>query len=78
MLDTLAAVGPERVLLTAGQPAIMRELEAAVPGVPLGLSSVQCAAVLKGSFWGGVPAGNVVGRAVFIIYPFTPRWGPAE
>jgi signal peptidase I len=29
-------------------------------------------------YWGPVPAQNVVGRAVFIIYPFTVRWGPAH
>ncbi|HTB62077.1 MAG TPA: signal peptidase I [Opitutales bacterium] len=29
-------------------------------------------------YWGPVPAENVVGRAVFIIYPFTSRWGPAH
>jgi signal peptidase I len=29
-------------------------------------------------YWGPVPAQNVVGRAVFIIYPFTFRWGPSH
>ncbi|HVU39022.1 MAG TPA: signal peptidase I [Opitutales bacterium] len=29
-------------------------------------------------YWGPVPAQNLVGRAVFIIYPFTSRWGPAH
>ena len=29
-------------------------------------------------FWGPMPAQNVVGRAVFIIYPFSSRWGPAH
>jgi signal peptidase I len=33
---------------------------------------------LDSRFWGGVPAPNVVGRAIFIIYPFTSRWGPAQ
>jgi len=31
-----------------------------------------------GRYWGAVPAQNVVGRAVFIIYPFTSRWGPSH
>ena len=29
-------------------------------------------------YWGPVPAQNVVGRAVFTIYPFTFRWGPSH
>jgi len=29
-------------------------------------------------YWGPVPAQNIVGRAVFIIYPFSFRWGPAK
>lgn len=28
--------------------------------------------------WGFVPAGDVVGRPLFIYYPFTARWGPAR
>ena len=28
--------------------------------------------------WGGVPAKDVVGSALFILYPFSPRWGLAE
>jgi signal peptidase I len=28
-------------------------------------------------YWGAVPAGDVVGRPLFIYYPFTKRWGPA-
>ena len=28
-------------------------------------------------YWGTVPAADVVGRPLFIYYPFTPRWGPA-
>lgn len=30
-----------------------------------------------GRYWGGVPAGDVVGRPLFIYYPITRRWGPA-
>lgn len=28
--------------------------------------------------WGGVPEKDVVGSALFILYPFSRRWGPAE
>ena len=28
--------------------------------------------------WGFVPASSVVGRSLFIYYPFTKRWGPAR
>jgi signal peptidase I len=28
-------------------------------------------------YWGTVPAKDVVGRPLFIYYPFTTRWGPA-
>jgi signal peptidase I len=31
-----------------------------------------------GRYWGAVPAQNVVGRAVFIVYPFTFRWGISQ
>jgi signal peptidase I len=29
-------------------------------------------------YWGFVPAADVVGRPLFIYYPFTRRWGPAK
>ena len=29
-------------------------------------------------YWGYVPQESVVGRAIFIYYPFTKRWGPSE
>ena len=29
-------------------------------------------------YWGFVPAMDVVGRPLFIYYPFTSRWGPAK
>jgi signal peptidase I len=29
-------------------------------------------------YWGPVPAQNIAGRAVFILYPFTFRWGPSR
>ncbi|HVT30651.1 MAG TPA: signal peptidase I, partial [Lacipirellulaceae bacterium] len=31
-----------------------------------------------GRYWGFVPAKDVVGRPLFIYYPFTRRWGPAR
>jgi len=31
-----------------------------------------------GRYWGFVPASEVVGRPIFIYYPFTRRWGPAR
>jgi signal peptidase I len=31
-----------------------------------------------GRYWGFVPAKDVVGRPLFIYYPFTSRWGPAK
>jgi signal peptidase I len=31
-----------------------------------------------GRYWGYVPAKDVVGKPLFIYYPFTSRWGPAH
>lgn len=31
-----------------------------------------------GRYWGFVPAKDVVGRPLFVYYPFTRRWGPAR
>jgi signal peptidase I len=31
-----------------------------------------------GRYWGFVPEKEVVGRPLFIYYPFTRRWGPAR
>jgi signal peptidase I len=31
-----------------------------------------------GRYWDFVPAKDVVGRPVFVYYPFTSRWGPAR
>jgi len=33
---------------------------------------------LDGRFWGFVPEKDVIGRPLFIYYPFTLRWGPAR
>ena len=35
------------------------------------------ASSLDGRYWGTIPAKDVVGRPLFIYYPFTKRWGPA-
>ncbi len=31
-----------------------------------------------GRYWGFVPAKDVVGRPIFVYYPFTSHWGPAR
>jgi signal peptidase I len=31
-----------------------------------------------GRYWGFVPAKDVVGRPIFVYYPFTRHWGPAR
>ena len=31
-----------------------------------------------GRYWGFVPAKDVVGRPMFVYYPFTKHWGPAR
>ena len=31
-----------------------------------------------GRYWGFVPAKDVVGRPMFVYYPFTRHWGPAQ
>ncbi len=31
-----------------------------------------------GRYWGFVPAADVVGRPIFVYYPFTKHWGPAR
>lgn len=33
---------------------------------------------LDGRYWGLVPRDSVIGRPLFIYYPFTRRWGPAH
>jgi signal peptidase I len=33
---------------------------------------------LDSRYWGFVPERSVIGKAIFIYYPFTKRWGPAE
>jgi signal peptidase I len=36
------------------------------------------ASSLDGRYWGTIPAKDVVGKPLFIYYPFTRRWGPAH
>jgi len=31
-----------------------------------------------GRYWGFVPSKDVVGRPIFVYYPFASRWGPAR
>lgn len=33
---------------------------------------------LDSRYWGFVPERSIIGKAIFIYYPFTRRWGPAE
>ncbi len=42
--------------------------------LPLGDNSANS---LDGRYWGTVNAKDVIGRPLFIYYPFTKRWGPA-
>ena len=35
------------------------------------------ASSLDGRYWGAIPDKDVVGKPLFIYYPFTKRWGPA-
>lgn len=59
-------------LLTA--PGVTTELP---PGtfVALGDNSANS---LDSRYWGFVPEKSVIGKAIFIYYPFTKRWGLAE
>jgi glycerophosphoryl diester phosphodiesterase len=47
-LQVLDRIRPQNVLLTAGNDAIMRDLEAAKPSYPLGMSHGQCRIAVKG------------------------------
>ena len=35
------------------------------------------ASSLDSRYWGFIPDKDVVGKPLFIYYPFTTRWGPA-
>ena len=59
-------------LLTA--PGVTAELPAKT-FVALGDNSANS---LDSRYWGYVPEKSVIGKAIFIYYPFTKRWGLAE
>jgi signal peptidase I len=59
-------------LLTA--PGVTAELPAGT-FVALGDNSANS---LDSRYWGFVPEKSVIGKAIFIYYPFTKRWGLAE
>lgn len=59
-------------LLTA--PGVTAELPART-FVALGDNSANS---LDSRYWGYVPEKSVIGKAIFIYYPFTKRWGLAE
>ena len=55
------------------------------PGAELGVPDNSYVALGDNSdesqdsrYWGFVPEESIIGRAVFIYYPFTKRWGPAR
>jgi len=60
-------VGPNAPLLRAGQPMAVPEDAYFALGDNSGNS-------LDGRYWGTVPKKDVVGRPLFIYYPFTSRW----
>lgn len=49
VLQLLARLQPQNLLLTAGKDDVMKALEAASPSYPLGMSHGQCKAVVKGA-----------------------------
>jgi len=58
-------------LLFKGEPIVVPDYSYLALGDNSGNS-------FDGRFWGYVPAKDVVGRPLFIYYPFTRRWGPAK
>lgn len=62
-----------------------RAIERLAPGQSLTVEPNQYFAMgdnsansLDGRFWGFVPAKDVVGRPLFVYFPFTRHWGPAK
>lgn len=55
VLDLLSRTGTHEVVLAAAEHHIMQQLEAAKPGCPLGMSSVQAWHVFKAGFFGRIP-----------------------
>lgn len=64
-LEALARVANTDVVLAAEDDRVMAELEAARPGVPLGLSRRQVLTVLRASYFGPSPS-QFAGRALQI------------
>ncbi|NBB80782.1 MAG: signal peptidase I [Verrucomicrobia bacterium] len=62
---------PNRILTAPGMKAKVPEGSY----VALGDNSANSA---DSRYWGFVPEKAVIGKAIFIYYPFTKRWGPAE
>jgi glycerophosphoryl diester phosphodiesterase len=78
VLKVLHEAGPVRVLLTAADDAIMRELEAAEPTVPLGLSQAQALEVVQAAWLGRPIPERYRGRALQIppryrLFPVVTR-----
>lgn len=67
VLDLFARVGvsAQQVVLAAGVDSVMALLEAAKPGIPLGMSARQAWRTVRGSYLGRVPEG-LAGRALQI------------
>lgn len=51
--------------------------EMAIPAGRYAAFGDNSASSLDSRYWGTIPAKDVVGRPLFIYYPFTRRWGPA-
>ncbi len=66
VLRVLERVGPVRLLLTAGDDGVMRALEAARPGVALGLSRGQALEVARAAWFGRPIRETYAGRALQI------------
>lgn len=62
---------PDEILSGPGEQATIPEGHY----VALGDNSANSA---DSRYWGFVPKEAVIGKAIFIYYPFTKRWGPAE
>jgi glycerophosphoryl diester phosphodiesterase len=65
VLEVLAKVQPDRLLLTAADDGVMRELEVSAGAVPLGMSYSQVRSVVRAAYLGGMPE-RFRGRALQI------------
>ena len=57
---------------------MQRGVEVTVPPDAFLALGDNSASSLDGRYWGSIPAKDVVGKPLFIYYPFTRRWGPAH